>query len=105
MMNKLRPTCLAFCLAIVLVSSLSPQAHAGQTQDNAKACRTAIDTYMGFETGVSSEMFYKLKKIRGNQVQNLIFIARTETGKSKIICKVMRAKVLELTDGDKRPLK
>ena len=105
MMNKLRPTCLAFCLAIFLISSFSTQAHADQTLDNYKACRIAINSYMGFETGVSGELYYKLKKIRKHQVQKLTFKARTDVGKSTIICTVRRSIVLELTDGDKRPLK
>ena len=105
MMNKIRPTCLSFCLAIFMTSGLSTQAHADQTQDNYKACRLAINTYMGFQTGISGELFYKLKKIQKHQVQKLTFIARTETGKNTIICTVNRAEVLEFTDGEKRLLK
>ena len=102
MMNKIQPTCLTFCLAIVLIAGLSTQAHAGQVQDNANACRAAINAKMGLKTGVSSELYYKLKKIRGNQIQRLTYRARTNAGKSKIICSVKRAKVLELTDGDRK---
>ena len=102
---KLHPKCLSFCFAIVVISSLSTQAHADQTQDNYRACRKAINSYMGFNTGVSGELHYKLKKIRKHQVQKLTFIARTETVKNTIICTVKRAEVLELTDGEKRLLK
>ena len=105
MMIKLHPKSLSFCFAIVVISSLSTQAHADQTQDNYKTCRKAINSYMGFGTGISGELYYKLKKIRKTQVQNLTFIARTQRGKSTIICTVKRAEVLELTDEDKRPLK
>ncbi len=105
MMNKIQPTCLTFCLALFIISGLSTQAHAGQVQDNANACRAAINATMGLETGVSSELYYKLKKIRGNQIQMLIYRARTNEGISKIICSVKRAKVLELTDGDRKPIK
>ena len=105
MMIKLHPKCLSFCFAIVVISSLSTQAHADRTQDNYKACRKAINSYMGFNTGVSGELHYKLKKIRKHQVQKLTFLARTDKGKNTIICTVRRSSVLELTDGDKRSLK
>ena len=104
-MIKIRPTYLSFCLAIFMTTSLSTQAHADQIQENATACRTAINAKMGLNTGVSSDLFYKLIKIQGNQTQRLTYRARMKDRKSKIICSVKRAKVIELTDGKKQPLK
>ena len=103
-MKKIRPTYISFCLAIFMIAGLSTQAHADQTQDNAKACRAAINAKMGVETGVSNDLYYKLIKIQGSQVQKLTYRARMKDRKSKIICSVKRAKILELTDGKKQPL-
>jgi len=104
MMKRLFKTGLSFSVAILVWSSLPAPAHAGQTQDNVRACRTAMATNMGFDTSISGETYYKLKKIRGTSVQRLTFRARTKTGMKVVICTVKRREVLFLTDGDKRPL-
>ena len=104
-MKKIRPTYLSFYLAIFMTAGFSTLAHADQTQDNAKACRAAINAKMGVETGLSSDLYYKLIKIQGSQVQKLTYRARMKDKKSKIICSVKRAKVIGLTDGKKQPLK
>ena len=103
-MIKIYKHTLALGVAILMMSGVSEKAHAGQVQDNIQACRTAMNVNMGFKTGISGEEYYKLKRIRGSQVQKLTFKARTETGIKTIICSVKRTKILALTDDKKRPL-
>ena len=96
---------LTLSVGTLMWSGLSTPAHAGQTEDNIQACRTAMATTMGFDTSISGETYYKLKKIHGRIVQKLTFRARTKTGFTKVICTVKRREVLALTDGDKLALK
>ena len=74
------------------------------TEKNIRACRTAMAASMNFDTSMRGDNYYKLRKIRGTNLQKLTFISSKKTGRKTIICSVKRREVLELTDEKKRSL-
>ena len=104
-MNKILKTSIAFGAAILMWSSSTAQTHAaGDTEKNIRACRTAMAASMNFDTSMRGDNYYKLRKIRGTNLQKLTFVSSKKTGRKTIICSVKRREVLELTDEKKRSL-